>query len=498
LGPVPGVLFDSCVGVSLCLIASLTANMNSGSSSADVHNFYCMAQAAKNAKKNDKALEYYQNLLELMMIQYQEEPDGSTNKKKLLSKLEKYMLEAEQLKVSIAEEKTNQQEAAPPSVFSAFNFFAKSKMKEETPPTSAPIPTPTTVGNSNINSKTGGASNVPIRSSGATVASASGADAGNKASSGGGLQDFHDYTSEMRIKRQQIRNSVKANNANVGVHTVGAIDAGISTTTSTGTGTHMPSSSQQQTAAMQRLHAGHSASSSSSSSSAGRGSAAVLNRASVGRGKVTGTGNHTTDRFDPRLREKALASTTTAAAKKHNEYESQILEEMLDKSPGVQWDDIAGLAFAKQTLQEAVILPNLRPDLFTGLRSPPKGVLLFGPPGTGKTLLAKAVASESDFCFFSISSSSVTSKYLGEGEKLMKALFEMAREKQPSVLFFDEIDALMSARKDNEHEASRRLKTEFMTQVDGATTGAGDRLLIMAATNLPWDIDEAVLRYLYL
>eukprot|EP01032_Pedospumella_encystans_P035454 gene35454-40102_t len=138
---------------------------------------------------------------------------------------------------------------------------------------------------------------------------------------------------------------------------------------------------------------------------------------------------------------------TDAPSKKRNEYEAQILEGMLDKSPNVRWDDIAGLAYAKQTLQEAVILPNLRPDLFTGLRSPPKGVLLFGPPGTGKTLLAKAVASESGFCFFSISASSVTSKYLGEGEKLIKALFEIAREQQPSVIFFDEIDALMSVRK---------------------------------------------------
>jgi spastin len=215
----------------------------------------------------------------------------------------------------------------------------------------------------------------------------------------------------------------------------------------------------------------------------------------------------------------------------------QILDEMLDKTPGVQWTDIAGLGFAKQTLQEAVILPNLRPDLFTGLRAPPKGkitagritprccgfndsalsgVLLFGPPGTGKTLLAKAVATESKFSFFSISSSSVTSKYIGDGEKLMKvrrlltvggycvdpytidrqALFEIAREKQPSVIFFDEIDSLMSARKEGEHEASRRLKTEFMTQVDGAATSseAGDRLLIMAATNIPWELDEAVLR----
>lgn len=182
--------------------------------------------------------------------------------------------------------------------------------------------------------------------------------------------------------------------------------------------------------------------------------------------------------------------------KKHSEYENQLLEEILDSSPCVKWDDIAGLAVAKQTLHEAVILPNLRPDLFTGLRSPARGVLLFGPPGTGKTLLAKAVATESGFVFFSITSSSVTSKYLGEGEKLMRALFSLARERQPAVIFLDEMDALLSVRKENEHEASRRIKTEFMTQVDGAATSGADRLLIMGATNIPWEIDEAVLRRL--
>eukprot|EP01034_Spumella_vulgaris_P026162 gene26162-32697_t len=237
----------------------------------------------------------------------------------------------------------------------------------------------------------------------------------------------------------------------------------------------------------------------STGSTAGRGRGGVTSvsgRTGTTSGRIAGSTVKRNSGTSSGASSTKLPADPPATSTKTSEYETQIMSEMLDSSPGVRWEDIAGLGFAKQTLQEAVILPNLRPDLFTGLRSPPKGVLLFGPPGTGKTLLAKAVATESGFCFFSITSSAVTSKYLGEGEKLMKALFEVARSKQPSVIFFDEIDALMSTRKENEHEASRRLKTEFMTQVDGATTSAEDRILIMAATNIPWEIDEAVLRRL--
>jgi len=178
-----------------------------------------------------------------------------------------------------------------------------------------------------------------------------------------------------------------------------------------------------------------------------------------------------------------------------NELEKQIESEMLDRSPGVCWKDIAGLKLAKDTIQEAVILPTLRPDIFTGLRAPPKGVLLYGPPGTGKTMIAKATASESGFSFFCISASTVTSKWVGEGEKLVKALFTVARYKQPALIFMDEIDSILSARREGEHDASRRLKTEFMIQIDGAATVSDEnRLLILGATNVPWELDEAVLR----
>lgn len=181
--------------------------------------------------------------------------------------------------------------------------------------------------------------------------------------------------------------------------------------------------------------------------------------------------------------------------KKEQPYTDAVLRDVLDKSPGVSWDDIAGLADAKRTLQEAVILPHLRPDLYRGLRSPPVGVLLYGPPGTGKTMLAKAVASESGLTFFSVSSSTLTSKWVGDSEKLVKALFEAANEHDNAAIFLDELDALLSKRGDSEHEASRRLKTQFLVCLDGISSSDA-RTLFIGATNRPWDLDDALLRRL--
>ncbi|KAH7373120.1 hypothetical protein KP509_17G038000 [Ceratopteris richardii] len=175
---------------------------------------------------------------------------------------------------------------------------------------------------------------------------------------------------------------------------------------------------------------------------------------------------------------------------------SMIESEILDRRPPVAWDSIAGLGNAKQALMEIVILPIKRSDLFTGLRKPVRGILLFGPPGNGKTMLAKAVASESSATFFCISASSVTSKWVGEGEKLMRALFAVARARQPSVIFIDEIDSIMSARSENEHDASRRLKSEFLIQFDGVMSNEDDHIVVMGATNRPEEIDEAVRRRL--
>uniref|UniRef100_A0A1A9WBM6 Spastin n=1 Tax=Glossina brevipalpis TaxID=37001 RepID=A0A1A9WBM6_9MUSC len=172
-----------------------------------------------------------------------------------------------------------------------------------------------------------------------------------------------------------------------------------------------------------------------------------------------------------------------------------ILGEIVEGGAKVEWSDIAGQDVAKQALQEMVILPSMRPELFTGLRAPAKGLLLFGPPGNGKTLLARAVATECSAKFFNISAASLTSKYVGYGEKLVRALFSVAREMQPSIIFIDEVDSLLSERNSNEHEASRRLKTEFLIEFDGLPGNPdGDRIMVLAATNRPQELDEAALR----
>ncbi|RFU30858.1 hypothetical protein B7463_g5503, partial [Scytalidium lignicola] len=165
----------------------------------------------------------------------------------------------------------------------------------------------------------------------------------------------------------------------------------------------------------------------------------------------------------------------------------------LQEKPNVRWEDVAGLEGAKEALKEAVILPIKFPHLFTGKRKPWKGILLYGPPGTGKSYLAKAVATEANSTFFSVSSSDLVSKWMGESERLVKQLFAMARENKPAIIFIDEVDALCGPRGEGESEASRRIKTEMLVQMDGVgrdSTG----VLVLGATNIPWQLDAAIRR----
>lgn len=172
----------------------------------------------------------------------------------------------------------------------------------------------------------------------------------------------------------------------------------------------------------------------------------------------------------------------------------RILDELIVDCKDVTWESIAGLKDVKSRIQEMVVLPMLRPDLFTGIRAPGKGLLLFGPPGTGKTMIGKCIASQSQATFFNISSASLTSKWVGEGEKMVKAMFVIARIMAPTVIFMDEIDSLLLARSDSDHESSRRMKTEFLLQFDGCGTDDEERLLIVGATNRPEGLDEAARR----
>ncbi|XP_057963442.1 uncharacterized protein LOC131154585 isoform X2 [Malania oleifera] len=204
-----------------------------------------------------------------------------------------------------------------------------------------------------------------------------------------------------------------------------------------------------------------------------------------------------------RLKEQETASRKPSHNLKNfakDEYESNFISAVVPPGEiGVKFDDIGALEDVKRAMNELVILPMRRPELFSrgNLLRPCKGILLFGPPGTGKTLLAKALATEAGANFISITGSTLTSKWFGDAEKLTKALFSFASKLAPVIIFVDEVDSLLGARGGAfEHEATRRMRNEFMAAWDGLRSKDSQRILILGATNRPFDLDDAVIRRL--
>lgn len=186
--------------------------------------------------------------------------------------------------------------------------------------------------------------------------------------------------------------------------------------------------------------------------------------------------------------------------KAENEFERRLLGEVVPPSEvGVRLSDVGALENVKRALEEVVMLPMRRPELFRrgALAKQTKGVLLFGPPGTGKTLLAKAVATESGANFINVPVSAIASKWFGEGERSVRAVFTLAEKVAPSVVFVDEVDSLLGRReRTGEHEAMRKMKNEFMSAWDGLRSADPGSVLVLAATNRPFDLDEAAIRRL--
>lgn len=185
-----------------------------------------------------------------------------------------------------------------------------------------------------------------------------------------------------------------------------------------------------------------------------------------------------------------------------NEYENLVaLEVVAPEDIPVGFDDIGGLEDIIEEVKESVIYPLTMPHLYSHaapLLSAPSGVLLYGPPGCGKTMLAKAVAHESGASFINLHISTLTEKWYGDSNKLVRAVFSLARKLQPAIIFIDEIDAVLGTRRSGEHEASGMVKAEFMTLWDGLTSantqGLPSRIVVLGATNRIHDIDEAILR----
>ncbi|XP_053393466.1 outer mitochondrial transmembrane helix translocase-like [Mercenaria mercenaria] len=215
--------------------------------------------------------------------------------------------------------------------------------------------------------------------------------------------------------------------------------------------------------------------------------------------------NYMTNAMDPTRKEKQKARERAEAMLKKlgvgnvklTDYELCIAANLVDPlSMTVSWEDIGGLEDTIEQIQDMVIFPFRRRDLFprSQLVQPPKGVLLYGPPGCGKTMIAKATAKAAGARFINLQVSSLVDKWYGESQKRAEAVFSLALKLQPSIIFIDEIDSFLRSRSTNDHEATLMIKTQFMSFWDGLITDPSCQVIIMGATNRPQDVDAAILR----
>ena len=188
---------------------------------------------------------------------------------------------------------------------------------------------------------------------------------------------------------------------------------------------------------------------------------------------------------------------STKAEQEIDEDEKRLREMVSDtiitERPKIKMSEVAGLSDAKQAIQDAIIAPMKHPELFKGkARQPWRGILFYGPAGCGKTLIAKAVASEVNATIFNVSAANIVSKWLGESERLVMHLFELARKNQPAIVFIDELDSVGVSRSGDDVGGERRMKTQLLTELQGLASNQDDRVTVIGATNLPWEIDFAL------